>query len=91
MKTIEESIRALPLVIQNIIFYFIPTSGTAEIMQYAIHMYENDRKYTKRFNMYYIKPIMSFEQYMFDDDPYEYEYGAPTIYNTPELRRGCRF
>ncbi len=84
MTTIEDSIRTLPLVIQNIIFYFIPTSGTAEIMQYAINMYEKDRKYTKRFKLYYIKPILSFAEYMYDD-PDEYEYGPPTIYNTPAI------
>jgi hypothetical protein len=85
MTTIEDSIRALPLEIQNIIFYYIPTSGTAEIIQYAIGIYKIDRKYTKRFNLYFIHPILTFAEYMCDN-PIDYEYGPPTTYNTPAIR-----
>ncbi len=76
-QLIENNIQALPLEIQNIIFYFIPTLGIAKIMRQVINMYQIDRRYTKRYNMYYIKDTLSFPDYMCDSymNPDDYEFG----------------
>jgi hypothetical protein len=76
-QLIENNIQELPLEIQSIIFYFIPTVGIAKIMRQVINMYPIDRKYTKRYNMYYIKDTLSFADYMCDSywNPDDYEFG----------------
>jgi hypothetical protein len=81
-KNIDQYIQGLPLEVQNIIFYFIPTMGTAKIMRNIFNIYEIDRKYTKRYNMYYIKNTLSFVDYIYDSNynPDDYEYG-PIKYN----------
>ena len=73
-------IQALPLELQSNIFYSIPT---ANIMRQVIEMYQIDRKYTKRYNMYYVKDTLSFADYMIDSywNPDDYEFTplyAPT-------------
>jgi hypothetical protein len=85
-KNIDQYIKCLPLEIQSIIFYFIPTVGTAKVMKEVIDIYEIDRKYTKRYNLYYIKDRLSFVNYIYDSNynPDEYEYG-PIIYNEGKI------
>jgi hypothetical protein len=85
-KNINQYIHYLPLEIQSIIFYFIPTMGTAKIMRNIFDIYEIDRKYTKRYNMYYIKNTLSFINYIYDSNyvPDEYEYG-PLFYNEGKI------
>lgn len=69
-------IQALPLELESNIFYSIPTVGTANIMRQVIDMYQIDRKYTKRYNMYYVKDTLSFADYMIDSywNPDDYEF-----------------
>ena len=85
-KNIDQYIQGLSLEIQSIIFYFIPTMGTAKIMRNIFNIYEIDRKYTKRYNMYYIKNTLSFVNYIYDSihNPEDYEYG-PNWYNEGKL------
>lgn len=85
-KNIDQYIQCLPLEIQSIIFYFIPTVGTAKVMKEVIDIYEIDRKYTKRYNLYFIKNSLSFVNYIYDSNysPDEYEYG-PIIYNEGKI------
>lgn len=66
-------IQALPLELESNIFHFIPT---ANIMRQVIDMYQIDRKYTKRYNMYYVKDTISFADYMIDSywNPDDYEF-----------------
>ena len=67
-KNIDQYIQGLSLELQSIIFYFIPTMGTAKIIKKVINIYEIDRKYTKRYNMYYIKNTLSFVDYIYDSN-----------------------
>jgi hypothetical protein len=85
-KNINQYIHYLPLEIQSIIFYFIPTVGTAKVIKNVIDIYQKDRKYTKRYNMYYIKNTLSFLDYIYDSNynPDEYEYG-PLFYNEGKI------
>jgi hypothetical protein len=85
-KNIDQYIQGLSLELQSIIFYFIPTMGTAKIIKKVINIYEIDRKYTKRYNMYYIKNTLSFVDYIYDSiySPEDYEYG-PIGYNEGKL------
>ena len=85
-KNIDQYIQGLSLELQSIIFYFIPTMGTAKIIKKVIDIYEKDRKYTKRYNMYYIKNTLSFVDYIYDSiyNPDDYEYG-PIKYNEGKL------
>ena len=85
-KNINQYIHCLPLEIQSIIFYFIPTVGTAKVIKDVIDIYQKDRKYTQRYNLYYIKDRLSFVNYIYDSNysPDEYEYG-PIIYNEGKI------
>lgn len=85
-KNINHYIQCLPLEIQSIIFYFIPTMGTAKVMRNIFDIYEIDRKYTQRYNLYFIKNTLSFVNYIYDSNyaPDEYEYG-PNAYNEGKL------
>jgi hypothetical protein len=85
-KNINQYIQGLPLELQTIIFYFIPTMGTAKIMRNIFNIYEIDRKSTKRNNFYYIKNKLSFVDYIYDSNynPDDYEYG-PIKYNEGKL------
>ena len=79
----SQIIQDLPLELESSIFHFIPTVGTANIMRQVINMYQIDRKYTKRYNMYYVKDTLSFADYMIDSywNPDDYEFTplyAPT-------------
>ena len=85
-KNVNQYIQGLPLEIQSVIFYFIPTMGSAKIMRNIIDIYEIDRKYTQRYNMYFIKNTLSFVNYIYDSNynPDEYEFG-PIKYNEGKL------
>ena len=60
--------------------------GTAKVIRQIIDIYQIDRKYTKRYNMYYIKNTLSFVEYIYDSiySPEDYEYG-PNWYNEGKL------
>jgi hypothetical protein len=85
-KNIDQYIQGLSLELQSIIFYFIPPMGTAKVIKNVIDIYQKDRKYTKRYNMYYIKNTLSFINYVYDSNynPDDYEYG-PITYNEGKL------
>lgn len=73
-----ERIKFLPVEIQNMIFYYIPRSGTARVIKYVIDVYNIDhcRSLTKMYKMYYVKNIISFINYVqdsrFNSDDYDY-------------------
>ena len=87
-KNIDQYIQDLPLEVQNIIFYFIPTMGTAKIMRNVINIYERDRKYINGSNLYYIKFTLSFIEYIYDSNnfPHNLAYSlGPKKYNEGKL------
>jgi len=85
---IKSFIFKFPKEIQKYIFKFISLkTNSANLINNIILFYNLDHNWslTKLFKLYYIKNILSFQDYVFDSliDPHEYLYG-PSYYDSTE-------
>ena len=74
----------LPLEIQSMIFRFVPPTDSAKVIKKVIDVYKYDHasRLTKQMNLYYVKDILSFVDYIYDSNsmPDDYDFG-PESYN----------
>jgi hypothetical protein len=83
----------LPEEIQRVIFEFAPTT-TANVMKHTIDIYNKDYSinYSASFNrynntnLYYIRDMLSFLQYIYDSNSVsEYEFGTRVYNNNKQI------
>jgi len=77
LANLEKKISLLPDDIQNIIFFYIPRTGSAKVIKRVIDVYKEDHSYvlTKQYRLYYVSNILSFYQYIQDSkyNPDDYD------------------
>ena len=84
LANLERKISMLPDDVQSIIFYYIPTAGTAKVIKRVIDTYKEDHSHslTKQYRLYFVSNILSFYQYWRDSNynSEDYDYG-PYVYS----------